>query len=159
MTREDLNGYAMRISQSSRTEIVVIMYEVAIKYIEDGTHALEGGDKEQFRHDIRRAKAFVNELASVLDMKYPISGNLLALYTYMNNVMVRADISLHTEELLRVKAQLVKLKDAFVKVAAQDTSGPVMQNAQRVYAGLTYSKNALNESYGDVQSIKRGYTV
>lgn len=159
MTREDLNGYAMRISQASRTEIVVIMYEVAVKYIEDGVLALEGGDKEQFRHDIRKAKSFVNELASVLDMKYPVSANLLALYTYMNNVMVRADINLHTRELLRVKAQLIKLKEAFESVARQDTTGPVMQNTQRVYAGLTYSKNALNESYEDVRSIKRGYTV
>lgn len=159
MTRDDLNCYAMRVSQASRTEIIVIMYEVAVQYIEDGVSALEKGDKEQFRHDIRKAKSFVNELASALDMKYQVSSQLLRLYTYMNNVMVKADITLDTEELGHVAGMLGRLRSAFEQVSAQDASGPVMSNTQQVYAGLTYSKNALNESYGDVQSIKRGYTV
>ena len=159
MTREELNGYAMRVSQASKTELIVIMYEAAIQYIEDGTAALERQDAEQFRHDIRKAKAFVNELASALDMRYPVSLNLLRLYTYMTKVMVKADITLKTEELLRVKNMLVRLCGAFGQVSREDRSGPVMQNTQQVYAGLTYSRNALNESCGSAADIKRGYTV
>ena len=69
MTKSEINEYAMRISQASRSEIIVIMYEVAIKYIDDGVLALQDGNVQEFRHDIKKAKAFVNELASALDLK------------------------------------------------------------------------------------------
>lgn len=157
MTKSEINEYAMRISQASRSEIIVIMYEVAIKYIDDGIQALADKDVQEFRHDIKKAKSFVNELASVLDLKYPIAGNLLSLYTYMNNVMVKADITLKTEDLVKVKSMLVKLHSAFLEVSRQDNSQPLMSNVQQVYTGLTYSKNSLNDSYASVSDFNRGY--
>ena len=157
MTKSELNEYAMRISHASRSEIIVIMYEVAIKYIDDGIKALADGDTEQFRHDIKKAKSFVNELASVLDLKYPVSANLLSLYTYMNNVMVKADITLKTEDLIRVKGMLEKLHLAFLEVSRHDASKPLMSNVQQVYTGLTYSRNSLNDSYASVSDFNRGY--
>ena len=159
MTKSEINEYAMRISQASRSEIIVIMYEVAIKYIDDGVLALQDGNVQEFRHDIKKAKAFVNELASALDLKYPISGNLLSLYTYMNNVMVKADITLNTDDLIRVKGMLDRLHSAFVEVSRQDSSQPMMRNVQQVYTGLTYSKNSLNDSYASVSDFNRGYKV
>ena len=50
---------------------------------------------------------------------------------------------------------LQQLYEAFAASARQDTSEPLMQNAQQVYAGYTYGKNNINESY-DVQS-SRGF--
>ncbi len=157
MTKSEINEYAMRISQASRSELIVIMYEVAIKYIDDGIKALADGDAEEFRHDIKKAKSFVNELASVLDLKYPVSKNLLSLYTYMNNVMVKADITLKTEDLIKVKGMLEKLHLGFLEVSRQDNSKPLMSNVQQVYTGLTYSRNSLNDSYASVSDFNRGY--
>lgn len=114
MTKSEINGYAMRVSQASKSELIVIMYEVAVKYIDDALNAISQNNVEEFRQNVRKAKSFVNELASVLDLKYPISGNLLSLYTYMNNVMVKADITLRTEDLKRVKGMLSKLHAAFM---------------------------------------------
>ena len=157
MTRSELNAYAMRVSQASRTELIVIMYEVAIKYLDDAIAALGNENTEEYRLNLKKSKAFVNELASVLDMKYEVSLNLLSLYTYMNNVMVRADINLKTEELIRVRGMLDKLRVSFVSVSAADKSAPMMKNVQQVYAGLTYSRNALNESCMNAADIQRGY--
>ena len=157
MTKSELNAYAMRVSQASRTELIVIMYEVAIKYLDDAIAALGNEHTEEYRQNLKKSKAFVNELASVLDMKYEVSLNLLSLYTYMNNVMVRADINLKTEELIRVRGMLDKLRVSFVSVSAADKSAPMMKNVQQVYAGLTYSRNALNESCMNAADIQRGY--
>lgn len=157
MTKSELNAYAMRVSQASRTELIVIMYEVAIKYLDDAIAALGNENTEEYRLNLKKSKAFVNELASVLDMKYEVSLNLLSLYTYMNNVMVRADINLKTEELIRVRGMLDKLRVSFVSVSAADKSAPMMKNVQQVYAGLTYSRNALNESCMNAADIQRGY--
>lgn len=149
----------MRVAQASKSELIVIMYEMAVKYIDDGTEALQAGNVQEFRVNIKRAKAVVNELASVLDLRFSVSSNLLALYTYMNNVMVKSDITLKTDDLIRVRAMLEKLHTAFGKVSEQDNTEPLMKNVQQVYSGLTYSRNSLNESYANASDLKRGYRV
>ena len=156
MTKSDLNGYARRVTQATRTELIVIMYEVAIKYIEDGIVSLKENNMEEFRYNIKKAKEFINELSSVLDMKYDISKELFRLYSYMNRVLVKADTSPEENELLRIIGMINKLKDSFERIGENDKK-PLMQNAQQVYAGITYSKNSLNEYYGGVSDIKRGY--
>ena len=50
------------------------------------------------------------------------------------------------------------LWEAFVEVAKSDDSDSVMQNSQRVTAGLTYGRNNLNESYDD-GNLNRGFLV
>lgn len=149
----------MRVAQASKSELIVIMYEMAVKYIDDGTEALQAGNVQEFRVNIKRAKAVVNELASVLDLRFSVSVNLLALYTYMNNVMVKSDITLKTDDLIRVRAMLEKLHTAFGKVSEQDNTEPLMKNVQQVYSGLTYSRNSLNDSYANASDLKRGYRV
>lgn len=159
MTKSEINAYTMRVAQASKSELIVIMYEMAVKYIDDGTEALQAGNVQEFRVNIKRAKAVVNELASVLDLRFSVSSNLLALYTYMNNVMVKSDITLKTDDPIRVRAMLEKLHTAFGKVSEQDNTEPLMKNVQQVYSGLTYSRNSLNESYANASDLKRGYRV
>lgn len=159
MTKSEINAYTLRISQASKSELIVIMYDMAVKYIDDAKAAIDSGNTEEFRINIKRAKSVINELASVLDLRFPVSVNLLSLYTYMNNVMVKADITLRTDDVLRVRAMLEKLHAAFTKVSEQDNSEPLMRNVQQVYSGLTYSKNSLNESYASATDLKRGYRV
>lgn len=159
MTKSEINAYTMRVAQASKSELIVIMYEMAVKYIDDGTAALQAGNVQEFRVNTKRAKAVVNELASVLDLRFSVSSNLLALYTYMNNVMVKSDITLKTDDLIRVRAMLEKLHTAFGKVSEQDNTEPLMKNVQQVYSGLTYSRNSLNESYANASDLKRGYRV
>lgn len=159
MTKEELNSYAMRISQASKTQIIVIMYEVAIKYIEDACDAFKKQDYVLYRNCLSRAKAFVNELASALNLQYEVSANLLSLYSFFNKAIIRADIRLNTDELIRVKKMLLSLKEAFEEVSHSDKSEPVMMNVQRVYTGLTYSKNSLNDNFGNIEDINRGYKI
>lgn len=159
MTKSEINAYTLRISQASKSELIVIMYDMSVKYIDDAKTAIDSGNTEEFRINIKRAKSVINELASVLDLRFQVSVSLLSLYTYMNNVMVKADITLRTDDVLRVRAMLEKLHTAFTKVSEQDSSEPLMRNVQQVYSGLTYSKNSLNESYASAADLKRGYRV
>lgn len=157
MTGQEINEFSVKVSQANKTGLIVIMYEMAIKYIDDGMQALNNNDVEEYRLNLKKSKAVINELTSVLDMTQVISYELRSLYIFINNVLVRADIRVETEELIRVRGMLVKLADAFAKVSKTDKSGPVMENTQQLYAGLTYSKNSLNEDmYSDVN---RGFKV
>ena len=51
-----------------------------------------------------------------------------------------------------------ELRESYEKISSQDTSAPIMENAQTVYAGLTYGKDSLNENLS-AQSIHRGFRV
>jgi len=157
MTKEEMNGYSYRVTQASRTQLVVIMYDVALNYLTDSMNYFEKLDIESFRDDIKKAQRVINQLTSVLDLQYEISLELMRLYIYMNNVLVRSSIRKEVDEINVVMGMLQKLRIAFEKVSDQDKSGPMMVNTQQVYAGLTYSNGGLNE-YHD-QTIKRGFTV
>lgn len=157
MTNQEIRDYSLKISQSSKTGLIVIMYEMAVKYIDDGVLALKSDNVNEYRTNIKRAKSVINELVSVLDMRYEISYQLRNIYVFMIKVLVRADIRKETDELVRIREMLLELRKAFIEVGKNDNSGAVMQNTQQVYAGLTYSRTSLNENmYSDVN---RGYKV
>ena len=157
MTNQERRDYSLKISQSSRTGLIVIMYEMAVKYIDDGVLALKSGNVDEYRTNIKRAKSVINELVSILDMKYEISYQLRNIYVFMIKALVRADIRKETDELVRIREMLLELRKAFMEAGKNDNSGAVMQNTQQVYAGLTYSRTSLNENmYSDVN---RGYKV
>ena len=60
--------------------------------------------------------------------------------------------------LLEAKKILGRLHGSFIEVARQDTSSPIMQNTQQVYAGMTYGRASLNENYMDLDN-QRGFFV
>lgn len=157
MTNQEINIFSRKITNASKSQLIVIMYEVAIKYIDDGIEALKNSEVDIYRLNLKRAKSVINELNSVLDMTQNISLELRRLYVFMIGVLVKADIRMETEELIRVRGMLEKLMSAFSDVSKSDESGPIMENTQTVYAGLTYSKDSLNENM--YSAANRGYKV
>lgn len=157
MTNQEINIFSRKITNASKSQLIVIMYEVAIKYIADGIEALKNSEVDIYRLNLKRAKSVINELNSVLDMTQNISLELRRLYVFMIRVLVKADIRMETEELIRVRGMLEKLMSAFSDVSKSDESGPIMENTQTVYAGLTYSKDSLNENM--YSAANRGYKV
>ncbi len=155
MTKEDLNTYAMKVTQASRSGLIVLIYEIAAAYIVDALKAHTAGDIEEFRKNLRKARGFISELASSLDMKYEISARLLSIYLFMNRTLNMDDIKGVTTDLERIRDMLLNLRGAFETVSKNDTSGPVMENAQKVYEGLTYGKDSSANTYTDTTG--RGY--
>ena len=48
MTKEQINEFAMRVTQTNRTGLVVVLYEIIDNYIESALEALNNGDMESF---------------------------------------------------------------------------------------------------------------
>lgn len=157
MTKEEKNGFSYRIMQASPTELIVILYEMAECYLKQAIEDCDKGRIDEFRNNLKYAGRVVNELVHALDFKYEISQNFLQLYVYMNRAMIRASVSKDVAEITRCLGMLAKLRSAFVQIAGEDKRGPVMENTQQVYAGLTYSKGSLNESFG--LESNRGFRV
>ena len=143
MSKEEINIFSRRITQSSRSELVVITYEIIENYIERAMEVQD--DKEDFVFNMKKAKQFLNNVSSALDFSYDISKQLMSLYMYMDRCLISSIVKQTPVEIDTVLSILTKLKSSFVEVSKFDKSGAVMQGGEQVYAGLTYGKGVLNE--------------
>lgn len=158
MTAETVKNYTLRISQANRTEIIVIVYELADVYLGEALNNKQENDLEGYVESCHQARKCVNHLMNALDLEYEISNPLMSLYTYLNKEISMAAARYDEKRLIKVREQLKSLSGAFIEVAKTDASSPIMENSQTVYAGLTYGKDSLNESLYD-EGARRGYTV
>ena len=159
MNKEAIKTFSYRISQASKTELVVIMYDMAQEYLKDAIQALNDDDKIGFCNNIRQVKRVIDELSSGLDMQYEIANELFVLYMQADKMLIRCLARMDNEGLDKVENMLNKLRESFYKLSKDDDSGPVLKNVQQVYAGLTYSSaGGRNEIYNDPVN-NRGYSV
>ncbi len=158
MTKERIQEYTLKITNASATEIIVIMYDLAIEYISAGRDAIDKNDHELARSECTNAGRVLGDLISSLDFTYEISFPLFRIYEYISKKVSMAVIKNDASALDEAVSLLSSLKESFEKLAQQDSSGPAMSNAQTVYAGLTYGKGTLNESTAH-SSDNRGYKV
>ena len=159
MTHEQIQTYTLRVSQASPCELVVIMYDIILEDVKTAKLAKEAGNDKQYQADLNHAVKFLNELMSALDFSEPIAYRLMSLYIYVNKMLARARVSGQPDTLADVELVIEKLRVGFDGIKDQDTTGPVMQNVQQVYAGLTYGKGKLNESYYNPQDYNRGFNA
>ena len=148
--------FTRRITQANRTQLVVIVYEMLLTYLKDARAAHEAGDREELVQNLGLARDCIEELRGSLDFTYELSGNLFSLYCYADRELARDMFSLKIDNLDVIEKIFRKLHDAYQTISSQDESGPLMENTQSVYAGLTYGRTDLNESLVNYDA-KRGF--
>lgn len=158
MTNEVKQEYTLKITQANKTELITILYEMLLIYVDDAKKAHDEADRMEFREAIRKARGCVDELLASLNFDYGLSMNFLQLYLYVNRELIKAEIRNLEEPLQNVKKVIDGLHSAYEKLDKMDDSGAVMENVQTIYAGLTYGKNTLNENLAD-QGSDRGFRV
>lgn len=156
MTREQLKDYGIKVTQANGTELVKLTLELAAEYVGEAEKSVD--DRDLFAAGINKARAFIAHLISSLNMRYEISSQLLNIYLYLNSELLKAGIKGDATLLPRFRGILLSLSEAFGEICKEDTNGPVMENAEPVYVGLTYSKGKLNESTY-IGEKSRGFTV
>lgn len=155
MNKESIQAYSQRITQANRSELTVITYEILIEHICNAQKSY--GERDAFVNDLESAQGFLKELITSLDFNYEISYNLLSLYIFINKQLIEAKIKNTAEVLPRVQKMLEDLLSSFQEVSKQDTSQPLMQNTQKIYAGLTYGRNDVNEMSLEGNTQNRGF--
>ena len=140
MKAESVKIFTRRITSANKSEIIVIIYDIIEENLALAKEALAEGDRETYRNEIKQAISFVKELLVSLDMNYEVSKNLASLYIYVSRCLNFALVSGKKEEIEAAEKVLRKLGESFREVAKTDESKPVMENTQRVYAGITYGR-------------------
>lgn len=158
MTRDQIQAFTLRISQANSTEMIVILYEMLLTYLEDAREVLSQGNRVSFTNSLRCARGCIGELIHSLNLNYEPAPSLLSLYGYCIRRLTVASIRQSAEPLEEIVKIITPLLEAYEKLAVQNTSGAVMNHSQTVYAGLTYGRATLTENMAE-QGTNRGMLV
>lgn len=140
MTNEKKQEFTRRISQANKTQLTVIVLQMVETYIEDAMEVWET-DQVAYRQAIKRADACLVYLQQTLDFRFPIAGDLFSLYQYAIKQLMYADIKRDMAACKKAKKLMEKMIADFEVISEMDTSEPIMENAQQLYAGFTYGSN------------------
>ncbi len=155
------HSFTRRVSQSNRTELIVLIYEIYFAYTAQALDELSKDrllfDRAAYRTAVQKAAEALGSLMEALDMSYELSWKLRSIYDYCRRQIYKAKSVERAEYIEESDKLMTAMMKAFTEVAKQDDSKPLMQNAQTVYAGFTYGKGELNENY--IQTENRGFFV
>ncbi len=158
MTTEQKKEFTRKISQANSSELIVILYDIALVYVNESIQYMEKEDFTNAKIQAGFARRCIEEMIANLHFEYDLAVVLHRVYLSMKKSLRESLLENNTEPLYAVKKNLLSLRDAYAQVVTQDKSAPVMGHAQTVVAGLTYGKNSLNESLAQ-ESSNRGFCV
>ena len=149
--------FTRRLSQCNKGEMIVIMYEIVFAYFDEAKEAHTKNDYPAYKTAIKKANDSIDTLIHALNFAYDISKQLYSLYVYSKRALAKSVYQNKIDGIVEAEDVLKPLYTSFQEVAKSDTSAPLMRNTQKVYAGMTYGRNDLNESY--IDTIQRGFLV
>lgn len=155
MQKEKIRQFTLRITESNRTELIAIMYDMMEAYFEDAVAAKERDGHEEFKKNVRSADRVLKELSDILDFKYEISANLYSLYEYCRKQLAMSIVRYDLSGIEAAEKVITSLGTSFRELAKQDVSEPMMKNTQKVAYGVTYGRSDITES--QTADMNRGY--
>ncbi|GEM_PF-847743 len=166
MTKDKKKEFTLRISQANKTELIIILYEMTICYIEDVINASHTSDSVasvidniELQNAVRRAVGCIEEMQNNLHYEYDLAKTLKQIYLYMKKELRTVAITGDASNLDIVKKELISLKDAYESIKSTDTSEAIMSHTQSVVTGMTYGRNSVLLDSLTTEYTGRGYTV
>ena len=145
MTVEKKQEFTLKITQANKTQMITIIYEIVICYLEEALVCMTEGRNSEATGSLDHAQSCIDELIHSLNQEYELARNLKGIYLFSKKELTAAGAAGNTGRIERVLKNFRMLHEAYKKLEKEDQSDKLMQNTQRVYAGLTYGRNSLNE--------------
>ena len=155
MTLEKKQEFTLKISEANKTQMITIIYEMVIYYLDEAIDNIGIGRKDDAIKSLMRAQNCIDELIRSLNMDYELAQNLYQIYIFSKKELIVASATYSIHRIWRVLKNFKNLHEAYEELEKEDTSERLMGNTQKVYAGLTYGRYSLNENV-TAQSYNRG---
>ncbi len=155
MTLEKKQEFTLKISEANKTQMITIIYEMVIYYLDEAIDNIGIGRKDDAIKSLMRAQNCIDELIRSLNLDYELAKNLYQIYIFSKKELIVASATYSIHRIWRVLKNFKNLHDAYEELEKEDTSERLMGNTQKVYAGLTYGRYSLNENV-TAQSYNRG---
>ena len=82
LKKEDKQQFTLRISQANPTELIVILYEMLLCYLDDARDAIARKEEPAIHDAARKARGCLNELLHSLHGEYAPAQELCSLYLF-----------------------------------------------------------------------------
>lgn len=128
-----------QIETSSPEQILILLYDGAIKFLNQAKIGIQKKDIELTHNNLIKAQNIISELRDTLDMEIggELANNLYALYNYFNKRLVQANIKKEIEPVNEVLEHLRGLRDtwkqAIIKKREEEQLPNIGQEAQSYY--------------------------
>jgi flagellar secretion chaperone FliS len=129
------------VQTSSPTKLVVMLYEGAVRFLNESIAAIQANDRERKRHSVDRAVAIVQHLQSTLDIERGgiVAAELNRLYGYITTRILEGSTKLETAPLGEAIKLLNVLLAAWEELAKKETHNavrPALQARQTANGGF-----------------------
>lgn len=106
------------VMTASRTKLVVMLYDGAIKNLKLAEYAIREKKIEKTNEHIKKAQDIIAEFMSTLNFEQggEIALNLHQLYEYMYNKLIRANIDKDLVTVAEVKGYLEELRETWLQI-------------------------------------------
>ncbi len=106
------------ILTASPEQLVVMLYDGAIRFLRQGEMAMREGMVAQTNDRLQRAEAIIDELLSTLNMEAgDISQRLQSIYVFSRKLLVEARIERDPAKVGQVVTFLTDLREAWAQIA------------------------------------------
>ena len=95
-------------------QLTLMLYNGCLKFIDEGTKAVEGKKYEDANTILQKAQRIISEFRLTLNMEYEISHQLLPLYNYVYDRLVEGNMKSDVKQLNEAKEIVTELRDAWV---------------------------------------------
>ena len=119
-------GYAAyetnKILTASPGELILMLYEGAIKFCNIAIVAIEKNDIEKAHTNIMKVERIVEEFQASLDHKYSVAEDFDNIYKYLNQRLLEANIKKEKDILEEVLKHLRTMRDTWKEVMKKNVN-------------------------------------
>ncbi|HET6171000.1 MAG TPA: flagellar export chaperone FliS [Gaiellales bacterium] len=106
------------VMTASPEQLVVMLYDGAIRFLRQSAEAMRVGNREQSRSKMSRAEEVIDELNYSLDMSYgEVPQNLRMLYQFAKRQLIRANLDSDADRIDSVGRMFADLRESWATIA------------------------------------------
>lgn len=156
MTDEQKKEFTLKITQAGPAGLTILLYDITLEYLAEAEQAFRQQNRSDFRHKLHLAQNCIRMQQKSLQMQYEPAKTLHSLYIFLHSHLAGAITRFTIEQVQETGKILRNLRDAYQKAEQMEQEEPLMENTQKIYAGLTYGRHSLVENMEEC-STGRGY--
>jgi flagellar protein FliS len=109
------------ILTASQEQLVVMLYDGAIRFLTQASAALRAGNRPVFDNRLRRGAAIISELNLTLDMQRggEVATHLRSIYVFCKRHLIDAQLKSDPERIDHVVALLADLRESWAALASR----------------------------------------
>ncbi len=114
------NAYAQynnsKVLTASPAELVLMLYDGAIKFCNIAIVAIENGDVQKAHTNIVKVERIIDHFRMTLDMRYPVAADFERIYEYLSRRLIEANMKKDKEIVEEVCGHIRSVRETWKEV-------------------------------------------